>query len=137
MNGVARRGLAVVDGTSGQVDTGFNAHLNGQVTTLHLVAGRLIAGGTFTKKLQAVNPVTGADTGYLNLNIVGSKVYRAAVSPDGSRLVAVASINSVSGQARRQAFMVDLGPSQGTLSTWYYQPLLRQCASSDHGFLPA
>jgi hypothetical protein len=129
VNGVARRGLVVVNATSGQVDTGFDAHLNGDVTTLHLVAGRLIAGGTFKKKLQAVNPVTGADTGYLNLNIVGSKVYRAAVSPDGSRLVAVASINSVSGQARRQAFMVTLGASQGTLSTWYYQPLLKQCES--------
>src|SRR5204863_7969451 len=106
VNGVARRGLAVVNATCGAVDTNFDAHLSGKVTTLELVSGRLIAGGAFGKKLQAVNPTTGADTGYLNLGITGSYVYRMAVSPDGTRLVAVAKVDSVSGQARRQAFMV-------------------------------
>jgi hypothetical protein len=134
VNGVARRGLAVVNPTTGAVDTTFNAHLNGRVTSLNLVAGRLIAGGMFTKKLQAVNPTTGADTGYLNLNINGAYVYRTAVDPLGTRLVAVANINSVGGQARRQAFMVNLGTSSGTLSSWYYQPLSRQCAASSYNF---
>lgn len=134
VNGIARRGLAVVNATSGTVDAGFNAHLNGRVTSLELVTGRLIAGGGFTKKLQAVNPTTGADTGYLNLHISGPYVYRTEVSPNGTRLVAVAKINSVDGQARRQAFMVNLGATSGTLSPWYYQPLSRQCASSSYDF---
>ena len=134
VNGVSRRGLAVVNATTGALDTGFDAHLNGNVTNLNLVAGRLIAGGTFSKKLEAVNPTTGADTGYLNLNISGNKVYRAAVSPDHTKLVAVADVNSVSGQARRQAFMVNLGATSGTLSSWYYQPLLKQCSSSSMPF---
>ena len=132
VNGVARRGLAVVNAATGVVDTGFNAQLNGNVTTLGLTGGRLIAGGSFAKKLQAVNPATGADTGYLNLNIQGNNVYRMAVSPNGTRLVAVAKIDSVSGQARRQAFMVNLGATSGTLSSWYYQPLLKQCASTSN-----
>ena len=138
VNGVARRGLAVVDvnanNGAGALVAGFNANLNGRVTSLNLVNGRLIAGGMFTKKLQAVNPGTGADTGYLNLNIQGAYVYRTAVSPDGKRLVAVANITSVSGQARRQAFMVNLGASQGALASWYYQPLLKQCAASSYNF---
>lgn len=134
VNGVARRGLAVVDATTGVVDPAFNAHLTGRVTSLNLVNGRLIAGGAFTKKLEAVDPGTGADTGYLNLNISGSYVYRTAVSPDGTHLVSVANINSVSGQARRQAFMVDLGPTSGTLSSWYYKPLLKQCEATAYNF---
>jgi hypothetical protein len=134
VNGVSRPALAVVNATTGALDAGFNAHLSGQVTTLHLLAGRLIAGGSFGKKLAALNPVTGADTGYLNLNISGSHVYRTAISPDGTKLAAVANVNSVSGQARRQAFMVNLGATQGTLSSWYYQPLSKQCASSSYDF---
>ncbi|MCW2760183.1 MAG: hypothetical protein JWR85_384, partial [Marmoricola sp.] len=134
VNGLARRGLAVLNATTGATETTFNANLNGRVTSLQLVNGRLIAGGGFAKKLQAVNPASGADTGYLNLNISGAYVYRAAVSPDRTRLVAVANINSVSGQARRQAFMVDLGASRGTLASWYYQPLSKQCAGSSYNF---
>jgi hypothetical protein len=134
VNGVSRRGLAVLDATTGEVDTGFNAHLNGRVTSLNLVSGRLIAGGSFTKKLEAVRPTTGTDTGYLNLGISGSYVYRTAVNPAGTRLIAVANINSVSGQVRRQAFMVDLGASSGTLSSWYYQPLRKQCAATSYNF---
>ena len=134
VSGVSRRGLAVVNASTGAVDTGFNARLNGRVTALNLVSGRLIAGGSFTKKLQAVSATTGADTGYLNLHISGSYVYRTAVNPAGTRLVAVAHVSSVSGQARRQAFMVDLGTSTGTLSSWYYQPLLKQCAASSYDF---
>jgi hypothetical protein len=130
VNGVARRGLAVVNATTGAVDKGFNANLNAKVTALNFVGGRLIAGGNFTKKLEAVNPTTGADTGYLNLNISGNFVYRTTVNPAGTRLVAIADVNSVSGQPRRQAFMVDLGPTAGTLSSWYYQPLSKQCAAS-------
>ena len=129
VNGVARRGLAVVDATSGAVDAAFDAHLSGRVTTLSFTGGRLIAGGKFAKRLLALNPTTGADTGYLNLAIVGSEVYRMAVSPDGTHLIAIASVDSVSGQRRRQAFMLNLGATAGTLSSWYYQPLLKQCAS--------
>jgi hypothetical protein len=134
VNGTARRGLAVLNATTGAVDTAFNARLNGKVTALNLVAGRLIAGGTFTKRLQAVNPATGADTGYLDLRISGNYVYRTAVNPAGTRLVAVADVSSVSGQARRQAFMVDLGATSGTLSSWYYKPLSKQCAASSLDF---
>jgi hypothetical protein len=115
--GPARGGQAQPDHRSR--DTAFNANLaSGKVTELALVGGRLIAGGTFPGKLRAVNPATGANTGYLNLSISGSvtdnagpvEVYRFAVNPAGTRLVAVANFTSVGGQTRYRAFMLTSGP---------------------------
>jgi len=139
VNGVARRGVAKINATTGAVDTAFNASLpSGKVTQVRLVGGRLIIGGTFPKKLAALNPSTGADTGYINLGISGSvasnagptEVYRFSVNPAGSRLVGVGNFTSVAGQARSRAFMLDLGTSAATLNPWYYQPLSNMCASS-------
>ncbi len=128
VNGVARKGLAVVNATTGALVTGFNAHLNGAVYDGKLLNGRLIVGGSFSKELSALNPTTGADTGYLNLGISGVRVHRFSINAQGTRLVAIGKFASVSGQTRRQAFMVNLGAASGTLSSWYYQPLLKYCS---------
>jgi Domain of unknown function (DUF5122) beta-propeller len=139
VNGVARRAVAKLNPTTGAVDTAFNANLaSGKVTELALVGGRLIAGGTFTGKLRAVNPATGANTGYLNLSISGSvadnagpvEVYRFAVNPAGTRLVAVGNFTSVAGQTRYRAFMLTLGATSGTLNAWYYPPLQNLCRAA-------
>ena len=142
VNGVARRGVAKLNPTTGAVDTAFNANFaSGKVTELALVGGRLIAGGTFPGKLRAVNPATGANTGYLNLSISGSvttnagpvEVYRFAVNPAGTRLVAVGNFTSVGGQTRYRAFMLTLGATSGTVNAWYYSPLRNLCRA---GSLP-
>jgi hypothetical protein len=139
VNGVARRGVAKLNRTTGAVDTAFNANFaSGNVTELALVGGRLIAGGTFPGKLRAVSPATGANTGYLNLSISGSvsdnagpvEVYRFAVNPAGTRLVAVGNFTSVGGQTRYRAFMLTLGATSGTLNAWYYPPLQNLCAAA-------
>jgi hypothetical protein len=135
VNGVARRGLVKLDPITGAVDQGFNAHLNGNVEDLQLINGRLIVGGKFTKRLQAVDPTTGEDTGYLNLGISGTvaanagatDVYRFAVDPAGNHLVAIGNFTAVGAATRFRAFMVDLGPTAGTLASWYYTPLNRAC----------
>jgi hypothetical protein len=136
VNGVARRAVAKLNPTTGAVDSAFNMNLaSGKVTELALVGGRLIAGGTFTGKLRAVNPLTGANTGYLNLSISGTvadnagpvEVYRFAVNPAGTRLVAVGNFTSVGGQTRYRAFMLTLGTTSGTLNSWYYPPLQNLC----------
>jgi hypothetical protein len=57
-------------------------------------------------------------------------VYRFAVNPQHTRLVAVGDFVTVTGQARARAFMVDLGTHRGTLDPWYYKPLTRRCSSS-------
>jgi hypothetical protein len=138
VNGVARRGVAKLNPATGAVDTAFNAKLtSGQVTELALVGGRLLAGGTFTGKLRALNPATGANTGYLSLGISGSvasnagpvEVYRFAVNPAGTRLVAVGNFTTVAGQTRYRAFMLTLGAT-ATLNAWYYPPLQNLCAAA-------
>ena len=138
VNGTARRGVAKLNPSTGAVDTAFNANLaSGKVTELALAGGRLLAGGTFPGKLRALNPATGANTGYLNLAISGSvtanagpvEVYRFAVNPAGTRLVAVGNFTSVGGQTRYRAFMLTLGAT-ATLNAWYYPPLQNLCAAA-------
>src|SRR5215207_3677789 len=142
VNGVARRGVAKLNPATGAVDSAVNANVaSGKVTELALVGGRLIAGGTFPGKLRAVKPATGANTGYLNLSISGSvtdnagpvEVYRFAVNPAGTRLVAVGNFTSVGGQTRYRAFMLTLGATSGTVNAWYYSPLQNLCRA---GSLP-
>lgn len=141
VNGLARRGLAKLNLTTGAVDRNFDAHLNGRVRDAVVVGGRLIIGGTFAKVLQAVNLTTGADTGYVNLGISGSvnsgptKVQRFAVNPAGTRLVAVGSFTTVSGQSRWRAFMADLGATSATLDAWHYSPLALPCSSGRDDYM--
>jgi beta-propeller uncharacterized protein DUF5122 len=141
VNATARRGVAKLNPATGAVDPAFNANLaSGEVTELAVVGGRLLAGGTFPGKLRALSPATGANTGYLNLAITGSvtsnagpvEVYRFAVNPAGTRLVAVGNFTSVGGQTRYRAFMLDLGAS-ASVDPWYYPPLQNLCAA---GSLP-
>jgi hypothetical protein len=138
VNGVARRGLVKLDAATGAIDPTFNPIIKwGNITEIRIVGGRLIVGGTFPKKLAALNPTTGADTGYLALGISGSvasnagatNVYRFAVDPAGDRLVAIGNFTTVAGAPRRQAFMVRLG-SSATLSPWHPPALDLPCTST-------
>ena len=139
VNGVARRGLAKIDATTGAVDTSFNAALtSGNVTEAALVSGRLIISGTFPKKILAVNPTTGANTGYINVAVTGSvasnagpvEVYRFAVNPAGTKLVGVGNFTTVGGATHYRAFMLDLGSTAASVSAWRYTPLQQMCAAS-------
>jgi len=138
VNGVARRGLAKLNPVTGAVDTAFNANLNGNVYDAGVVGGRLLVGGRFTGRLRAVNLVSGANTGYLNLSISGSvadnagptEVYRFAVNPAGTRLVGVGNFTTVGGQPRWRAFMLNLSAGAATLNPWYYPPLQHLCRAA-------
>jgi hypothetical protein len=143
VNGVARRGLAKVNPTTGALDTSFDAGLDGNVQDVQLIAGRLIVGGKLTRPLQAVDPATGADTHYLdNLPITGTisaqagptDIYRFAVDPAGTHLVGVGNFTTVAGVARPRAFMADLGLTSVTLNPWSYAPMAKMCSHID---LPA
>jgi hypothetical protein len=137
VNGVARRGLAKINAATGAVDTSFNAGLtSGNVTEAALVNGRLIISGTFPKKILAVSPVTGANTGYINVAVTGTvadnagptEVYRFAVNPAGTRLVGVGNFTTVGGKTRYRAFMLNLDAAV-TVSDWWYAPLQQRCAA--------
>ena len=139
VNGVARRGLAKIDATTGAVDTSFNAALtSGNVTEAALISGRLIISGTFPKKILAVNPASGANTGYINVAVTGSvasnagpvEVYRFAVNPAGTKLVGVGNFTTVGGATHYRAFMLDLGSTAASVSAWRYTPLQQMCAAS-------
>ena len=139
VNGVARRGLAKVNATTGAVDTAFNAGLaSGMVTEAAMVSGRLIISGTFPQRILAVNPTTGANTGYINVPVTGSvasnagpvEVYRFAVDPAGTRLVGLGNFTTVGGATHFRAFMLNLGATSATVSAWRYTPLQQMCASS-------
>jgi hypothetical protein len=138
VNGIARRGLAKIDATTGAVDQFFNAGLtSGNVTEAALVKGRLIISGTFPKKILAVNPTSGANTGYINVAVTGSvasnagpvEVYRFAVDPAGTRLVGVGNFTTVGGATHYRAFMLNLETTAATVSAWRYTPLQQMCAA--------
>lgn len=138
VNGVFRRGVAKLDPVTGALDTSFNAGLKGAVQEIRVVGDRLLVGGKFPQRLLALDLDTGADTGYIDLDIDGkvasnagaTDVYRFAVNPSGTRLVAIGNFTSVEGQARSRAFMLDLNAGSASLSSWYYAPLVNACRAS-------
>ena len=136
VNGVARRGLVKIDASTGAVRSKFSPTIPyGNVSEIRLVQGRLIVGGSFPKRLAALEPSTGADTGYIQASITGriadnsgpTKVYRFAVNPSGTRLVAIGNFTSVGGEPRAHAFMLRLGRRSATVNRWYYEPLNNTC----------
>ncbi len=102
------------------------------------MGGRLLVSGSFGKRIVALNPNTGADTGYINLAIAGSvapqagriAVYRFAVNPAATRLVGIGNFTTVNGSVRTRAFMLNLNAGGTTLNAWYYQPLHEMCQAA-------
>ncbi len=139
VDGFQRRALVKLDLPTGAVDTSFDAALpGGKVNDLQVLGNHLLVGGTSTKKLMALDPGTGADTGYLDLGIRGKiegswgtvSVHRFATNSGGTQLAAVGNFTTVSGQLRQRAFVVDLGETSATLNPWYYNPLTKPCSST-------
>lgn len=129
-----------VDSGTPVIDTTWSAAgVSAPVSDLDYTGGRLIVAGSFRKRLVALDPATGRDTGYISLGISGTvksngagptEVYRIAVSPDGRRLMAIGNFTTVGTATRQRAFMVDLGPTSATLASWYYQPLMNACRAA-------
>ncbi len=138
VDGVRRGGIAKLDAETGAIDPSFRPPINGsRVEEMRLVNNRLIVGGSFPKRLVALDPETGADTGYINLPITGvlplintkTTVDRFAINPQGTLLVAVGNFTAVDGVNRQRAFMLTLGPTSASLNPWYYQQLDKKCWS--------
>jgi hypothetical protein len=132
-NGITRRGILKYDLVNDRIDPAFAPTGMRTVSDLALANGALIAAGNFTKKVMALNPTTGADTGAIDIAVAGTvnpddetRVRHIAVSPDGTRLVATGNFATVNGQNRRRAFMLNLGPT-ATLSTWYAPRFAANC----------
>ena len=139
IDGVYRPAIAKLDPVTGAVDPAFQPTISsGRVSEIKLVDGRLLIGGSFTKKLSALNPLTGKNTGFIDAAISGSlplstdkvEVFKFTVNPAGTRLVAIGNFTTVNGINRQRAFMLNLDPSGDSLSDWYYTPLDRKCKTN-------
>lgn len=129
-----------VDSGTPVIDTAWRAErVTAPVTDLDYTGGRLIVAGSFKKRLVALDPATGRDTGYLRLDIAGTvkangagptAVYRIAISPDGSRLVAIGNFATVATVSRPRAFMADLDTDSASLAAWRYRPLKNVCRAT-------
>lgn len=139
VNGVTRPALAKISAVDGRLDTTFKPNFTGgQVNELQIYNGKLIVGGSSGTKLMALDPATGANTGYLSLPITdpipnawgGVSVYSFAINPAGDRLIATGNFQTVAGQSRTRFFMVDLGAQSATLASWYYPGFAKPCSST-------
>jgi hypothetical protein len=137
IGGVSVRGMVRFDITKNAIDPAFNPRLDGAVADAAFVGGRLVIAGTFTRQLRAIDPATGADTGYINLKITGktdpndaTRVRRVAANPAGTTLVALGNFTAIDGQARKQAFRIDLGATSAALSPWRVPRFDLGCKSS-------
>jgi len=143
VNGISRPSIAKIDAVTGVLDQSFKPPINGgRVADIQLVNGRLFVAGAFGPKLLALNPATGANTGYFKslvvagsfLNASGSgQIYRFAVNPQNTRLVAVGDFRTVNGAAAARVFMVDLGTTSVSLDPRHYEPFEHYCTGTSWG----
>ena len=138
VNGVNRPALAKLSLATGELDTSFQPTFTGaRVSDIDMVRGQLIVSGTFQKRIVSLNPNTGKPTSYLNHAVGGrlpnsnsAQVFHFDVSPDGQHLIGVGNFLTVDGAARPRVFMLDLGETSTSLSSWNYEPLGLKCTSN-------
>ena len=86
---------------------------------------------------MSLNPTTGEDDGYFTSVIAdpvprawgGVSVYRVAIDPSRTHLVATGNFLTVDGAARSKFFMLNLGGSGASLSSWYYPGFAKPCST--------
>jgi hypothetical protein len=129
---------------------------NKPVNTILLTAsGHLLVGGLFTsingssnKYYVSLNPATGTDDGYLELNISGhysyqgatvnnTEVYNQQLSPDGAHVLAEGTFTKVEDNARQQIFMLNLGSTHGNVSDWNSSEFSQYCANKHPFYIKA
>ena len=142
IGGVVRGGVAKIDPVTGAVDPAFNARIRGRVNELEILGSgadaKLVVGGTFSGQLIALNPNTGANTGYMNLSIADPipnadeplGVHDFSIDPADQKLVATGNFRTVSGQARSRAFVLNLNAGSASLDDWYYPGFAKPCSST-------
>jgi hypothetical protein len=138
VNGVARPIIAKLSLSTGALDTTFNpTYKGGKITDMAMYKGMLVISGAFTQRLKTLDPNTGKQLPYMSNVITGklpnsnnAQVFKFDISPDGQHLVAVGNFLQVNGVDRPRMFMLDLGATSATLSSWNYPPNGVPCSSS-------
>lgn len=146
VNGMPQRGLARISVSTGERVAGFAGSINyGDVRALAVAGPFVYAGGTFTRAggaprvaLARLDRATGtADATDFRLaapNLSRAKVEDLAVSPDGSRLVAIGAIEQAAGQYRAQVAMYEVGAAP-RLADWYTDAYRGPCRAGFETYL--
>ncbi|HEY2575272.1 MAG TPA: hypothetical protein VGI74_03085 [Streptosporangiaceae bacterium] len=145
INGTAVKFIAEIDTTVGNVVPAFGTTASGgEVNTLVAANGHLLAGGFFfsvnggkDKYMASLNPVTGKDDGFLQLDLSGhyhycttskppqctsnnnhTAVYNQKVSHGGTLDLIEGNFTSAGGLARQQIFMINMATDPATVTGW-------------------
>jgi hypothetical protein len=143
INGTPAKYIAEIDTTTGNVVPAFASNADNFVWTIAAANGHLLVGGDFihingTKEnhFASLNPATGADDGFIQLNISGTyqfcaaggkpctdpsnrpQVYNQQLSHNGTLDLVEGRFTSVGGLARQQIFMLNLAGSKATVTGW-------------------
>ena len=152
VDGVAASNIAYIRTYNNTLVQDWPHSANAEVDTLLLTPnGHLLAGGKFTSingssahhYYASLNPSTGKDDGYLNLNMSGHYVYtnvgqnstsvaNQQLSPSGGQVLVEGVFTSVQGHPRQQIFMMNLG-NHGNVSDWDSTEFNQHCAA-EHPF---
>src|SRR4051794_33903740 len=149
VHGTAVKNLAAVDTSTGAVIGSFAHNAAAPVLTIQYTGGRVLVGGQFGKingqdrsKMASLDPATGSPTGYLNLTFTGqypnssvpTKVYNSQLSHSGSRLLIEGVFTSISGSARQQVAVLNLGASSVSVNGWHASEFDSACSSGSEAF---
>ncbi len=149
VNGVTAKKVAEIDATTGALVTTFKANANnGEANAIKLSGNHLYVGGSFTQingvtrnGFAAVDPTTGNVLPDVTIGFTGSLkagvspwVKRIAISPDGSRLVALGNFTTVTDANnvtydRTQVAMLDLTTNPVSVANWQTNRYKDVCAS--------
>jgi len=138
VGGTAVKNIAEIDTNTGAVVTTFAHSAAGKVETLLGASGHILVGGYYktinnssaNPYMTSLNPTTGRDDGFLNLNISGNyafaggqsenptRIYNQSLSHSGRYDLVTGDFSSVGGLPRQQIFMLDLSTSPATVTGW-------------------
>jgi hypothetical protein len=137
VDGTAVKNIAEIDTTTGAVVPGFGHNASGQVETLLVYGTHLLVGGYYKSingssadpYMTSLNLTTGADDGFVHLNISGNynfpgvasngtRVYNQQLSHGGTLDLVEGDFTSVGGLGRQQIFMLDLSGTSAKVTGW-------------------
>jgi hypothetical protein len=145
---MAQRGIARLALATSQRMPAFTATINwGDVRELVVRGPWLYAGGAFARiggldrpALARLNLDTGAGDPAFDPRIAAPNLSRArvedfAISPDGTRLVAVGAIEQAAGQYRAQLAMYNIAANPPVLADWFTDAYSGRCRAGFETYL--
>jgi hypothetical protein len=125
VNGTKVSNIAEISTKTGNVLGSFGHSANRTVDTLAKVGGHLLAGGKFTSingarvaHMISLNSRNGRSDRFLNLSISGSQVFNQQLSHGGTLDLVEGVFSRVGGVTRHQMFMLNVGGSRASVTSW-------------------